>query len=466
MSDNVSITREQLRTLYVATELGGGSSDSNRFSYAALGKSSYSFGQLQYDVGKNHDASDFLEQNGFDAIDIKYLKSHGSLPREILDVLDAKLQAIPQAKLSQFTNSQLDKTAVDVGDVIHAVRKQNQDAAETIDSDQKLQLGIADYINQFGLPGHQFVGFLAGKTETLHSTGITVQAGNPPTREDIQAFINATDYGHRPENARGVASREARFNMAMAELGLGPAVEVASHAAAKAREVLRHGDRGPAVHDLQARLAELGYTDNQGHPLQVDGDFGPTTQAAVERFQSEHHLAADGKVGPATWQAVHADVQMLRRDDPGLLPSVAAMSSLPADTHGLDDPRHAFNPNHALFNDLKHRLPDASDNRLLQFTAACHAHGITDRNLSDIRFDQQNGIVSFAGRAAGEPFHGISVDVKVPSPPAQQSIQQIHQFDQYQTQLQATIQAQITQNNGKRPPKPPTRVRGGQVAGR
>jgi hypothetical protein len=48
MSDSVTITREQLRTVYVATELGGKDVDSNHFSYAGLAKNTYSFGQLQY----------------------------------------------------------------------------------------------------------------------------------------------------------------------------------------------------------------------------------------------------------------------------------------------------------------------------------------------------------------------------------------------------------------------------------
>jgi len=38
--------------------------------------------------------------------------------------------------------------------------------------------------------------------------------------------------------------------------------------------------------------------------VKIDGDFGPSTQAAVRSFQSSHGLSVDGVVGPNTWNAL------------------------------------------------------------------------------------------------------------------------------------------------------------------
>lgn len=58
------------------------------------------------------------------------------------------------------------------------------------------------------------------------------------------------------------------------------------------------GSTGEDVRTIQYLLAV------HGHPVTVDGQFGPATRAAVEAFQSSKGLAVDGIVGNNTWDAL------------------------------------------------------------------------------------------------------------------------------------------------------------------
>ena len=57
---------------------------------------------------------------------------------------------------------------------------------------------------------------------------------------------------------------------------------------------IQRGSKGKAVKILQIILGDL----------EVDGSFGPATQAATLAFQKKHGLEADGVVGPKTWRAL------------------------------------------------------------------------------------------------------------------------------------------------------------------
>lgn len=63
--------------------------------------------------------------------------------------------------------------------------------------------------------------------------------------------------------------------------------------------LIRFGDKGPQVGDIQRRLARLSVAD-----LQEDGLFGERTRDAVRAFQRHRGLPADGIVGPETWRAL------------------------------------------------------------------------------------------------------------------------------------------------------------------
>ena len=62
--------------------------------------------------------------------------------------------------------------------------------------------------------------------------------------------------------------------------------------------MLRRGDSCGTVRALQALL--VGYGDK----LDVDGIFGPATEAAVCRYQQRMGLDTDGIVGPNTWRCL------------------------------------------------------------------------------------------------------------------------------------------------------------------
>jgi hypothetical protein len=65
-----------------------------------------------------------------------------------------------------------------------------------------------------------------------------------------------------------------------------------------ATPILKLDSLGDLVVWAQEHLASAGYT------LPIDGDYGPSTQAAVESFQAAQGLTMDGIVGPATWTAL------------------------------------------------------------------------------------------------------------------------------------------------------------------
>jgi peptidoglycan hydrolase-like protein with peptidoglycan-binding domain len=73
--------------------------------------------------------------------------------------------------------------------------------------------------------------------------------------------------------------------------------------------IVQQGDRNHPVKTLQYLLRE------RGHSVDVDGIFGPATDAAVRAFQQEKNLAVDGDVGPKTWAALIVTVRSGSRGD-------------------------------------------------------------------------------------------------------------------------------------------------------
>ena len=80
--------------------------------------------------------------------------------------------------------------------------------------------------------------------------------------------------------------------------------------------VLRRGASGRAVHELQYYLY-LMHTYNPSLPsVNIDGNFGTATEAAVRAFQRSAGLTSDGVVGRATWENLYAQANILRQAGP------------------------------------------------------------------------------------------------------------------------------------------------------
>ena len=72
---------------------------------------------------------------------------------------------------------------------------------------------------------------------------------------------------------------------------------------------VRQGSRGDAVRGVQEEFQFRNLSGDPSKGLQVDGIFGPKTDAAVRGFQQALHqdvpsVTVDGIVGPVTWQAL------------------------------------------------------------------------------------------------------------------------------------------------------------------
>jgi hypothetical protein len=78
-----------------------------------------------------------------------------------------------------------------------------------------------------------------------------------------------------------------------------PAPRVSATIVDMSRPVLRKGDIGPAVGELQHELIEEGFA------LTADGAFGPDTEVCLRAFQRRLGLTPDGVCGPVTWGALH-----------------------------------------------------------------------------------------------------------------------------------------------------------------
>lgn len=75
--------------------------------------------------------------------------------------------------------------------------------------------------------------------------------------------------------------------------------------------IVKSGSTGTYVKKAQELL------NKHGASLNVDGDFGSLTLAAVKKFQKEKGLDVDGIVGPKTWAALEAEPKKIEEPTAG-----------------------------------------------------------------------------------------------------------------------------------------------------
>ena len=98
------------------------------------------------------------------------------------------------------------------------------------------------------------------------------------------------------------------------------------------------------------------------------------------------------------------------------------------------NPREPDHPDHALYAALKECIPIASEQRLAQFTAACHMQGITGENFGRVIPLEETNQVWFERSWPPGPF--AKVDLLAPMPSQAQMFQQVQVYDQEQQAIE------------------------------
>ena len=214
-----------IRTILLHTEHSGRTDTVYRFSLVP-GRSTYSFGVPQFDVGNNTGARNFLLQNGFTPDQVHRLSQHDGIPNDELRQLNEQLQAHEHA-IEQYTDQYMESRVDRLNALVNDLRNANPDAATAILNDRELQLAIVDYDNQYVLEGigsrnapvEGMLAYLRGQPVHLRGGRIHLQDSDALSVDDLRRFVERTRQGvNHPGEVR---NRQDRFNRAIDSINSG-----------------------------------------------------------------------------------------------------------------------------------------------------------------------------------------------------------------------------------------------------
>lgn len=135
--------------------------------------------------------------------------------------------------------------------------------------------------------------FNAGADTLTDRWAAAMKAGNYAQAAELLKSTRVTSKGKRLAGLVSRRADEAKL-LSTGVYAAGGSVSMPSDDA-MSDGILRRGERGEAVANLQRNLTRFGF-----QPGAADGVFGYGTEAAVISFQSKFGLTADGIAGPKT----------------------------------------------------------------------------------------------------------------------------------------------------------------------
>jgi peptidoglycan hydrolase-like protein with peptidoglycan-binding domain len=222
----------------------------------------------------------------------------------------------------------------------------------------------------------------------------------------------------------------------------------------RAASPVRHGSSTERTIDVQEKLRSIGMLAADGRPLVADGDFGPSTQAAVKSFQSSVGLPQTGEVGALTLRRLDEQAagrqQLVENRSADQVPPVCR----------LDDSSH---PDNAFFQNVRQhvhnldqslgRVPDQySDNLASALTVQARSDGM--QRVDQIALSDDGNALWAVQTPPGRRDHLFDLSTNVPTAesctPMEQSaarwpeaMQQFQGHEQQRAESQQRVQDRI-----------------------